>query len=73
VATSLNNMASLYYAQGQYATAELLYQRALALAIYEDSGIGPPQRGDMPVRSGILTLPIRQNSRHISLIFAIIY
>jgi tetratricopeptide (TPR) repeat protein len=31
VATSLNNLAGLYYAQGQYAQAELLYQRALAI------------------------------------------
>ena len=31
VAISLNNLASLYYAQGQYAKAELLYRRALAI------------------------------------------
>ena len=31
VATSLNNLAALYYAQGQYAEAELLFQRALAI------------------------------------------
>ena len=31
VATSLNNLALLYYTQGQYAQAEPLYQRALAI------------------------------------------
>ena len=31
VATSLNNLAVLYRAQGQYAEAEPLYQRALAI------------------------------------------
>src|SRR5262249_40986810 len=31
VATSLNNLAGLYDAQGQYAQAEPLYQRALAI------------------------------------------
>jgi tetratricopeptide (TPR) repeat protein len=33
VATSLNNLALLYHSQGQYAKAEPLYQRTLA--IYE--------------------------------------
>jgi tetratricopeptide (TPR) repeat protein len=31
VATSLNNLAGLYRAQGQYAQAELFYKRALAI------------------------------------------
>jgi tetratricopeptide (TPR) repeat protein len=31
VATSLNNLAALYHNQGQYAKAEPLYQRALAI------------------------------------------
>jgi len=31
VATSLNNLAELYRAQGRYGAAEPLYQRALAL------------------------------------------
>ena len=31
MATSLNNLASLYHAQGNYAQAEPLYRRALAI------------------------------------------
>ena len=31
-ATSLNNLASLYQAQGKYAEAEPLFQRALAIS-----------------------------------------
>ena len=31
MATSLNNLALLYHAQGRYAEAEPLYQRALAI------------------------------------------
>jgi tetratricopeptide (TPR) repeat protein len=31
VASSLNNLAGLYYFQGQYAKAEPLYERALAI------------------------------------------
>ena len=31
VATALNNLAALYLAQGKYAEAEPLYQRALAI------------------------------------------
>ena len=31
LATSLNNLAALYYAQGRYAQAEPLYRRALAI------------------------------------------
>ena len=31
LATSLNNLAALYHAQGKYAEAEPLYQRALAI------------------------------------------
>ena len=38
VATSLNNLAELYEAQGQYARAEPLYQRALAIA---EKALGP--------------------------------
>jgi tetratricopeptide (TPR) repeat protein len=38
VAPGLNNLAALYYAQGQYAKAEPLYQRSLA--IYEKA-LGP--------------------------------
>ena len=38
VATSLNNLAMLYYDQGQYAKAEPLYQRALAI---REKALGP--------------------------------
>jgi tetratricopeptide (TPR) repeat protein len=38
VATSLNNLAQLYQAQGQYGKAEPLYQRALAI---RDKALGP--------------------------------
>ena len=38
VATSLNNLAELYRAQGQYAQAEPLYQRALAIV---EKALGP--------------------------------
>ena len=38
VATSLNNLAGLYYNQGQYAKAEPLYQRALAI---REKALGP--------------------------------
>ena len=35
---SYNNLAGLYHAQGQYAKAEPLYQRALAIA---EKALGP--------------------------------
>ncbi len=38
LATSLNNLAVLYYAQGRYAQAEPLYQRALAI---REKALGP--------------------------------
>ena len=38
VATSLNNLASLYYAQGKYAEAEPLYKRALPI---DEKALGP--------------------------------
>jgi len=38
VATSLNNLAGLYYTQGQYAQAEPLYQGALAI---REKALGP--------------------------------
>ena len=38
VAGSLNNLASLYRAQGRYAQAEPLYQRSLAIV---DKALGP--------------------------------
>jgi len=43
-ATSLNNLAGLYLTQGNYAHAEPLYQRALAI---REKALGPdqPQRG----------------------------
>ena len=38
VATSLNNLAGLYYYQGRYADAEPLYKRALAI---REKALGP--------------------------------
>jgi tetratricopeptide (TPR) repeat protein len=38
VANSLNNLADLYGAQGRYARAEPLYQRALAI---REKALGP--------------------------------
>jgi tetratricopeptide (TPR) repeat protein len=38
VATSLNNLAALHKAQGQYAKAEPLYQRSLAI---REKALGP--------------------------------
>ena len=38
MATSLNNLALLYYTQGQYAQAGALYQRALAIG---EKALGP--------------------------------
>ena len=38
MATSLNNLAGLYQAQGKYAEAEPLYQRALAI---REKALGP--------------------------------
>jgi tetratricopeptide (TPR) repeat protein len=38
VATSLNNLAEMYEAQGQYAQAEPLYKRSLAI---REKALGP--------------------------------
>ncbi len=38
MATSLNNLAALYHAQGRYAEAEPLYNRALAIL---EKALGP--------------------------------
>jgi tetratricopeptide (TPR) repeat protein len=38
VARSLNNLAALYQAQGQYAEAEALYKRSLAI---KEKALGP--------------------------------
>ncbi len=38
VATSLNNLAALYQAQGRYAEAETLYERSLAI---REKALGP--------------------------------
>ncbi len=47
VASSLNNLAALYQAKGEYGRAEPLYQRALA--IWEKSaGAGPSGCGQLP-------------------------
>ena len=49
VAMSLNNLAMLYMTHGQYAKAEPLYKRALAI---EGAGHGPPRRGHQPQQPG---------------------
>ena len=46
VATTLNNLAAVYQAQGQYAQAETLYTRALAI---NETGLGP----DHPVSRAV--------------------
>ena len=38
MATSLNNLALLYYTQGQYAQAESLFERSLAI---REKALGP--------------------------------
>ncbi len=45
MATSLNNLALLYFAQGKYAEAEPLYKRSLSIA---ETALGPehPQVAD---------------------------
>ena len=50
-ATSLNNLAVLYQAQGRYAEAEPLYQRALAI---REKALGPehPDVGHQPQQPG---------------------
>ena len=48
VATSLNNLADLYWTQGRYAEAEPLLKRALA--IYEKT-LGPKALSDKPERA----------------------
>ena len=51
VATSLNNLAVLYQAQGRYGEAEPLYQRALAIR-EKALGPGPPRRRHQPQQPG---------------------
>ena len=52
MATSLNNLAVLYDAQGKYGEAEPLYQRALAIR-EKALGSGAPGRGHQPQQPGI--------------------
>ena len=47
VATSLNNLAGLYYTQGKYAEAKLLYKRSLAIF---EKVLGPKHPNTMTVK-----------------------
>ena len=49
-ATSLNNLANLYYTQGKYDLAEPLYERALA--IYEKA-LGPDHPDTIQIRENL--------------------
>jgi len=53
MATSLNNLAVLYHAQGRYADAEPLYQRALAL---RERVLGPDHPDAEVVRQNYFAL-----------------
>ena len=51
--TSLNNLAGLYRAQGQYAQAELLYQRALSI---HEKALGPAHPNSVTIRENYTDL-----------------
>ena len=51
MATSLNNLAELYHDQGQYAEAEPLFERALAIR-EQALGPGASERGHEPQQPG---------------------
>jgi tetratricopeptide (TPR) repeat protein len=59
VATSLNNLAALYRDQGEYAAAEPLYKRALAI---RDKALGPehPLVADLHMDNELLREKIQQ-------------
>ena len=49
-ATSLNNLAGLYYTQGKYDLAEPLYERALAIC---EKVLGPDHPNTIQLRENI--------------------
>ena len=51
VATSLNNLANLYWSMGRYAEAEPLYRRSLEIR-EKRLGRRPPRRGHQPGQPG---------------------
>jgi tetratricopeptide (TPR) repeat protein len=53
VATSLNNLAALYRAQGKYAEAEPLYQRALKIC---EQALGPDHPHSVTCRNNLAAL-----------------
>jgi tetratricopeptide (TPR) repeat protein len=59
VATSLDNLANLYYAQGKYAEAEPLYQRALGI---REKALGPEHPNVATVLENYAVL-LRQTGR----------
>ena len=68
MATSLNNLALLYYSQGQYAKAEPLYRAALAIR-EKTLGAGAPRRGHEPQQPGVALRrprPIREGRAALS-------
>ena len=60
VATSLNNLAALYYGQGRYADAEPLYKRALAIF---EKALGP-QHPDVATSLDNLAALYKTQGRH---------
>jgi tetratricopeptide (TPR) repeat protein len=55
VATSLNNLAALYRAQGRYADAEPLYKRALAI---DEKALGPDHPNTKTIRDNLRSVHI---------------
>ena len=53
MATSLNNLANLYYSQGKYAEAEPLYQRSLAIV---EKALGSDHPNTVKVRENYALL-----------------
>ena len=58
VATSLNNLAWLYHAQGRYAEAEPLYKRSLAIV---ENALGPDHPHVAASLSSLARLPPGEN------------
>jgi len=54
VASSLNNLAKLYYSQGRYKEAEPLYLQALAIA---EQALGENHPNTVRIRENLESLP----------------
>ena len=59
LASSLNNLAALYYTQGKYEEAEPLYQRALAI---DEKALGPEYPDTASIRENYADL-LRKTER----------